>query len=121
MTPRRPLCCVLCDEPCHEVKQTNPETGAILRAGPAFPGTQEVRLALLSGAYATMTLCAGCEFTPERIPHAWRRCHLAAMERVRGDEQKRAEVLRQFRDVPLGVLTVRPSPLGKGAGQGVLG
>ena len=121
MTPRRPLCCVLCDEPCHEVKQTNPETGAILRAGQALPGTREVRLALLSGAYATLTLCGSCELTPERIPHAWRRCHVAAMERVRGDEPKRAEVLRQFRDVPLGVLTVRPSPLIKASGQGVLG
>ena len=109
MTPRKPLHCVVCDEPCHEIREVNAE-GLPTRAGPALPGTRLATLVLLSGARADVTLCPECEIAPDRLLYVWQRCNIAGLERLKMDTDKLRAAREQFRDLPLGVLAVKPNP-----------
>ncbi len=105
MTPRKPLCCVLCDERCYQVRS---ETigGAPRNTAKCIEGSRQVTLVMRSGSTAQITVCSRCEVGAENLMHVWRRCTIGPMRERRVMSAK--ELLRQHRDVPIGVLKVRP-------------
>lgn len=122
MNRRTPLCCVVCNEACYEVKSVGRKDGKPRKVGRCREGSRQVTLGMLSGSRATVTICSCCSINASNLLAVWRRCTIGPMQDARDDAKHSAMLLRQHRDVPIGVLKVSPHEhLGRPIEAGMMG
>lgn len=87
-------CCTLCLKEVFEVRRRwpndHPLAGEVCQVGDPLPGARRAMLVLMSGKQCSVTLCAECEPTPDRLPELWTICMQANAQEV--DDERRVAV-----------------------------
>jgi hypothetical protein len=122
---RKSGCCAVCNEPIWEALsewQDGPLRGEMRKMGGPLPGAYRATVLLRSGNTCDISMCQGCELTPQNLPGVWRAimervgleldddCRKALKAQPLSPEQREwAEKMRsvQFIDRPLGVLSTQ--------------